>query len=81
MIKSKFFLDSIINKIKQANNFDFFQDEIVDFIESENNVLVKTKSNQFLAITYSIVVLILMKLSLKLLSFFTPTFFRMDNRN
>ena len=49
MIKSKFFLDSIINKIKQANNFDFFQDEIVDFIESENNVLVKTKSNQFLA--------------------------------
>ena len=48
MIKSKFFLDSIINKIKQANNFDFFQDEIVDFIESENNVLVKTKSNQFL---------------------------------
>ena len=49
MIKSKFFLDSIINKIKQANNFDFFQDEIVDFIESENDVLVKTKSNQFLA--------------------------------
>ena len=49
MIKSKFFLNSIINKIKQANNFDFFQDEIVDFIESENNVLVKTKSNQFLA--------------------------------
>jgi len=49
MIKSKFFLDSIINKIKQANNFDFFQDEIIDFIESENNVLVKTKSNQFLA--------------------------------
>ena len=49
MIKSKFFLDSIINKIKQANNFDVFQDEIVDFIESENNVLVKTKSNQFLA--------------------------------
>ena len=49
MIKSKFFLDSIINKIKQANNFDFFQDEIVDFIESENNVIVKTKSNQFLA--------------------------------
>jgi lycopene beta-cyclase len=49
MIKSKFFLDSIIYKIKQANNFDFFQDEIVDFIESENNVLVKTKSNQFLA--------------------------------
>ena len=49
MIKSKFFLDSIINKIKQANNFDFFQDEIVDFIESENNVLVKTKSNQFLS--------------------------------
>ena len=49
MIKSKFFLDSIINKIKQANNFDFFQDEIVDFFESENNVLVKTKSNQFLA--------------------------------
>ena len=49
MIKSKFFLDSIINKIKLANNFDFFQDEIVDFIESENNVLVKTKSNQFLA--------------------------------
>ena len=49
MIKSKFFLDSIINKIKQANNFDFFQDEIVDFVESENNVLVKTKSNQFLA--------------------------------
>ena len=48
MIKSKFFLDSIINKIKQANNFDFFQDEIVDFIESENNVIVKTKSNQFL---------------------------------
>ena len=26
MIKSKFFLDSIINKIKQANNFDFFQE-------------------------------------------------------
>ena len=49
MIKSKFFLDSIINKIKQANNFDFFQDEIIDFVESENNVLVKTKSNQFLA--------------------------------
>lgn len=49
MIKSKFFLDSIINKINQANNFDFFQDEIVDFVESENNVLVKTKSNQFLA--------------------------------
>jgi len=49
MIKSKFFLESIINKIKQANNFYFFQDEIVDFIESENNVLVKTKSNQFLA--------------------------------
>jgi len=49
MIKSKFFLDSIINKIKQANNFDFFQDEIVDFVESENNVLVQTKSNQFLA--------------------------------
>ena len=49
MIKSKFFLDSIINKIKQANNFDFFQDEIVDFVESNNNVLVKTKSNQFLA--------------------------------
>tara|TARA_A100001011_G_scaffold333043_1_gene360564 strand:- start:1378 stop:2538 length:1161 start_codon:yes stop_codon:yes gene_type:complete len=49
MIKSKFFLDSIINKIKQANNFDFFQDEIIDFVESNNNVLVKTKSNQFLA--------------------------------
>jgi len=49
MIKSKFFLDSIINKIKQANNFDFLQDEIVDFVELENNVLVKTKSNQFLA--------------------------------
>ena len=49
MIKSKFFLDNIINKIKQANNFDFFQDEIVDFVESNNNVLVKTKSNQFLA--------------------------------
>jgi lycopene beta-cyclase len=49
MIKSKFFLDSIINKIKQVKNFDFFQDEIVDFVESENNVLVKTKSNQFLA--------------------------------
>ncbi len=49
MIKSKFFLDSIINKINHANNFDFFQDEIVDFVESENNVLVKTKSNQFLA--------------------------------
>ena len=49
MIKSKFFLDSIINKIKQANNFDFLQDEIVDFVELDNNVLVKTKSNQFLA--------------------------------
>ena len=49
MIKSKFFLESIIKKIKQASNFDFFQDEIVDFIESNNNVLVKTKSNQFLA--------------------------------
>ena len=49
MIKSKFFLDSIINKIKQANNFEFFQDEILDFVESNENVLVKTKSNQFLA--------------------------------
>ena len=49
MIKSKFFLDSIFNKIKQANNFDVFQDEILDFVESNDNVLVKTKSNQFLA--------------------------------
>lgn len=49
MIKSKFFLDSIFNKIKQANNFDVFQDEILDFVESNENVLVKTKSNQFLA--------------------------------
>jgi len=49
MIKSKFFLESIFNKIKQANNFDVFQDEILDFVESNENVLVKTKSNQFLA--------------------------------
>ena len=49
MIKSKFFLDSMIKKIMQANNFDFYQDVIVDFVESNENVLVKTKSNQFSA--------------------------------
>ena len=47
MIKSKYFLDSMINKLKHANNFDFCQDEILNFVESKDNVLVKTKSNQF----------------------------------
>ena len=46
MIKSVFFFESIINKIKNEKNFTIIEDEIVEIKES-NVVKVKTKSNEF----------------------------------
>ena len=46
MIKSVFFFESIINKIKNKKNFTIIEDEIVEIKES-NVVKVKTKSNEF----------------------------------
>ena len=46
MIKSVFFFESIINKIKNEKNFTIIEDEIVEIKESIV-VKVKTKSNEF----------------------------------
>lgn len=47
MIKSEFFLKSILNKIRNSKNFNIVEDDVLDFNEFYDNVVVKTKKQEF----------------------------------
>ena len=49
MIKSEFFIKSIIQKIRNSKNFEIIEDDVLGFDESKDRVIVKTKSNKYLA--------------------------------
>ncbi len=49
MIKSEFFIKSILQKIRNSKNFKIIEDDVLGFDESKDRVIVKTKSNKYLA--------------------------------
>jgi len=49
MIKSGFFIKSILQKIRNSKNFKIIEDDVLGFDESKDRVIVKTKSNKYLA--------------------------------
>ena len=49
MIKSEFFIKSILQKIRNSKNFEIIEDDVLGFDESKDRVIVKTKSNKYLA--------------------------------
>lgn len=49
MIKSEFFIQSILQKIRNSKNFKIIEDDVLGFDESKDRVIVKTKSNKYLA--------------------------------
>ena len=47
MVKSTFFVNSIINKIRNEKNFTIIEDEVNDIFQEDNLVTVKTNLNVF----------------------------------